>query len=548
MDILKLRGIFLFIFAFCLLILALILWQRAKKDKAKFWLGLSSLFSAFYAFFCGGTYFFWEVSSIASVYWYRTTWLGVLLLPPFVIFTYYFTKNFKWLKIKAFLLYLSAIIISYLSLTTNLFVRSVYLKHSNISSLAGELDFVGRLYILFCVLIVLINLLREFFRSTGFRKLQLQYFILGIILFAVTGIITTSVVPFIIGESPYYDVTAYASFVWMGLTAYAILRYRLFDIKVILTQLVVFALWITTLVRLFLSKGWQEVLINGGFLVFLVIFGILLIRSVLKEVEQREKLEALTKNLEAANEKLKTLDRLKSEFLSFASHQVKSPMSIVKGYATLIFDGTLGPVSNEIKDIAKKIKNSADRLIGLVNNLLDLRKIEEGKMEFNFEKINVVEVVKNLVEEFKQLAKDKNLELTFESEKDEIKINLDVQKFSQVIQNLIDNAIKYTEKGGVKVSITNGKERGAKSEGQMTKDYVLITVADSGRGISKELASKLFEQFSRDASVKKEIQGTGLGLYIAKQIVLAHQGEIWAESEGEGKGSKFMVKLPVVGE
>ena len=330
--------------------------------------------------------------------------------------------------------------------------------------------------------------------------------------------------------------------------AYAILKYHLFDIKIILTQFLVFILCTGSLIRLFLSKGWQEVLINGSFLVFLVIFGILLIRSVLKEVEQREKLEALTKNLEAANEKLKALDKLKSEFLSFASHQVKSPMSIVKGYATLIFDGSLGPVSNEIKDIAKKIKNSADRLIGLVNNLLDLRKIEEGKMEFNFEKINVVEVVKNLVEEFKQLAKDKNLELTFESEKDEIKINLDVQKFSQVIQNLIDNAIKYTEKGWVKVSITNSKEQEAKSEGQMTKDYVLITVADSGRGISKELASKLFEQFSRDASVKKEIQGTGLGLYIAKQIVLAHHGEIWAESEGEGKGSKFMVKLPVAGE
>ncbi|MEK7481847.1 MAG: histidine kinase N-terminal 7TM domain-containing protein, partial [Patescibacteria group bacterium] len=147
MDILKLRGISLFVVAFCLLILALIIWQRAEKDKVKIWLGFSAFFTALYAFFCGGTYFFWQADSTASVYWYRTTWLGVFILPSFIIFTYYFAQNLKYLKMKMFLLYLGAVIISYFALTTNLIVKFVYLKYPNISSLAGKLDFLGRLYI-----------------------------------------------------------------------------------------------------------------------------------------------------------------------------------------------------------------------------------------------------------------------------------------------------------------------------------------------------------------------------------------------------------------
>ena len=140
MDILKLRGISLFVVAFCLLILALVIWQRAEKDKVKIWLGFSAFFTALYAFLRRNL-FFWQADSMASVYWYRTTWLGVFLLPSFIIFTYYFVQNLKYLKIKAFLLYSGAVIISYFALTTNLIVKSVYFRYPNISSSAGELDF-----------------------------------------------------------------------------------------------------------------------------------------------------------------------------------------------------------------------------------------------------------------------------------------------------------------------------------------------------------------------------------------------------------------------
>lgn len=239
----------------------------------------------------------------------------------------------------------------------------------------------------------------------------------------------------------------------------------------------------------------------------------------------------LFEQIKEINEKLKELDKLKSQFLSFASHQVKSPMTVVKDYANLIYDGAYGKASPKIKETAKKIKNSADRMISLVDDFLDLRKIEEGRMEYNFEDVDVARLVKEVSDEMKTLAAEKKLKLVFESGVKKINIRADKQKLRQVIQNLIDNAIKYTPKGFVKINML------------LANDYILITVSDSGIGVSKELSPHLFEEFRRDPKAGKRIQGTGLGLYIAKQIVEAHNGEIWAESEGEGKGSKFCVKL-----
>ncbi len=534
MELLKIRGIFLFIISFSLVILALAAWQRARGDKAKMWLGYSAFFVALYAFFCGGTYFFWKADSIASIYWYRTTWLGIFLLPPFIIFTYHFVQNIKYLKIKEFFLYVIAIAIGWVALGTNLIVKSVYFKYPNISSMAGPFDFLGRAYIAVCVAVILFNLLKEYFKSDGFRKIQLQYFILGVTIFFVTGIITTAIIPLMTGESSYYDIAAYASFFWVALTAMAIFKYNLFNIKVIATELLMFLVWISIFINFIVANSLREKFVFGGLLLFLLAFGILLVRSVLREVAQRERLEKLTEDLQKANEELKRTEQLKAEFFSFAAHQVKSPMAVIKGYATLIGDGTLAGVPMEkIAEVAKKIGAAASRTLAMVNNLLDMRKIEEGRMAYAFQETDVVAPTKAIVEDLGTLAKDKGLEMTFESSQDEIVMNIDLQKFSQVIQNLIDNAVKYTDAGWIKVRLN------------AVDGNVLFEVSDSGRGFSKEFAAKMFEQFARDPALAQDTKGTGLGLFIAKQIVEAHGGTIWAFSEGEGAGSTFSVKMPL---
>lgn len=225
-------------------------------------------------------------------------------------------------------------------------------------------------------------------------------------------------------------------------------------------------------------------------------------------------------------------DRTKTQFLSFASHQVKSPMTVVKDYADLIADGSYGTIPDKVKETAKKIHESADRLINLVNNLLDLRKLEEGKIEYNFAPMELNALVKNVFEELKTLANEKGLKMGLEVPSQPITLQADSEKLRQVIQNLIDNSIKYTEKGWINVKL------------EVLGSKIQIVVSDSGLGIPKNLIPELFEQFNRGSAEAKKIKGTGLGLYIAKQFVEAHHGRVWAESEGSGKGSRFIVELP----
>lgn len=239
--------------------------------------------------------------------------------------------------------------------------------------------------------------------------------------------------------------------------------------------------------------------------------------------------------LETANLRLSQLDRLKSEFLSFAAHQIKAPMSVVKGYATLIIDGSVGAASQQISDIATKIRDSADRMVGLVNSFLDLRRLEEGRVQYVWAEADLGSLVGTIVDEMRQLAAKKGLELRFAPPARVWKVSADLSSLRQVFQNLIDNAIKYTDRGSVTVSVESG-----------TGSTVRVRVADTGRGISPQLLPKLFGQFSRDPSIAHELAGTGLGLYIARQIAEAHHGTVWAASAGIGKGSEFVVQLPAL--
>lgn len=315
-------------------------------------------------------------------------------------------------------------------------------------------------------------------------------------------------------------------------TSHAIRRYHFLAVKVIATEVLTFVLAVITLIEVIIADDLGTLLLRVGTFALVLAYGILLIRSVIKEVEQREHLQKMTRDLTDANIKLKKLDRVRSEFLSFASHQVKAPMSVVKGYAQLIGDGTFGQVPEKVKETSDKIKESADRLISLVNNLLDLRRLEEGRMEFSFERMDMGKLVSETVNDILPLAEKKGLKLTAEVPDQGLNASADVQKFRQVIQNLVDNSIKYTEKGWVKVVA------------QLKEQQILITVSDSGRGMAADLIPQLFEQFTRERDAAKRIEGTGLGLYIAKQIVLGHKGTIVAASEGPGKGSMFTITLP----
>ncbi len=257
----------------------------------------------------------------------------------------------------------------------------------------------------------------------------------------------------------------------------------------------------------------------------------LLIRSVMKELSQKKRIEKLVENLESAKKNLEDSDVARREFLSFASHQLKTPMTVIKGYATLANDESYFNSPDKMRQIIGKIGESTDHMYRIILNFLDARTIEDGKMNYILKPTDFVKLTFSIVGEFMPYAIQKGLELTFNSSSPFLMVNADETKFRQVIHNLVDNAIKYTDSGFVKVEV---KEENSS---------ILLSVSDSGKGIPLEVKERLFQQFFQERGVAMKTQSAGLGLYIAKEIVKAHEGEIWVESEGEGKGSRFVIKL-----
>lgn len=317
--------------------------------------------------------------------------------------------------------------------------------------------------------------------------------------------------------------------------AYAILKHHLFSMKVVATEILTFALTGISLFQFVVAETPLVKILNLLVLGFFVYFGTLLIKSVLREVEQREQLEKLTEELKVANTKLEDLSRFKTQLLSLASHQIKAPLATIKQFGSLITDGIYGQIPDKVRETVGRMRYSADQLLALINDLLDLRKVEEGRMEYKFEKTDLKKMVNDVVEMNRVTAttSEKKLELTYAQPQGDVFVNADGQKLRQVVQNLVDNAIKYTNEGFVRVSL--------KIEGT----DALVSVQDSGYGIPAVLLPQLFEEFVRDERVKKQIRGTGLGLFIARKILEAHAGKLWATSEGEGKGSTFFARLPL---
>ena len=243
-----------------------------------------------------------------------------------------------------------------------------------------------------------------------------------------------------------------------------------------------------------------------------------------------------TAELQKANDELKQLDEAKSEFISIASHQLRTPLTIIKGYISMMIEGNFGKVSVKIEDNLKKVFGANERLINLVENLLDISRIESGRQEFNYSTARLEDMASAVVDDFKKNAKDKKLILIFHKPTHPTpEVKLDSDKIHEVMMNFVDNAIKYTKHGKVEVSII------------VEEGSVIYCVKDSGSGISPELMAVLFQKFSRGAgSFRTHTEGLGLGLYVAKMMIDAHHGKIWAESNGIGKGSKFCFSLPYV--
>lgn len=381
--------------------------------------------------------------------------------------------------------------------------------------------------------------LRKTFTAKTEEKKQFKIVLLGAIIMFVLIIIFNFIIPVFYNNPKFIPFGALFIFPFIAFTSYAILKHKLFDIKIIATAVLAFVLSIVTFLEIIFSEGFEQVMFRSSVFILVLIFSIFLLKSVRKEVAQREQIQRLADNLEKANTRLKELDKLKSEFVSFATHQIRAPITAIKGYISLILEGSYGEVSDKIKEAVERVRKSSESLSMVVEDYLNISRIETGEMKYNFKVMDFGKLVREVAQELTPVIKQDGLKLKIDvDENKEYKAKIDEGKMKQIITNLIDNAVKYTDVGHIEISVSKDEKR----------ERVKVKVADTGIGISKETMSKLFQKFSRAKDANKtNIRGTGIGLYIAKVMTEAHNnGRIWAESEGEGKGSRFYVEIGAV--
>jgi len=231
----------------------------------------------------------------------------------------------------------------------------------------------------------------------------------------------------------------------------------------------------------------------------------------------------------------KLIEKMKTEFVSLAAHQLRTPLSAIKWTLKMLLDGDLGEITKEQRDFIEKTYQSNERIISLINDLLNVTRIEEGRYLYKPQLFQIEKVVQSVIDSYQGEIKKKKLKFEFKKPKKKLpEVKIDVEKMKLVIQNLLDNAIRYTSLGGkVTISLKNIKKE------------VEFQIQDTGIGIPKDQQERVFAKFFRAANaIRTDTEGSGLGLYIAKNIVEAHGGRIWFESE-EGKGTTVCFTIPI---
>ena len=249
--------------------------------------------------------------------------------------------------------------------------------------------------------------------------------------------------------------------------------------------------------------------------------------------ELEEKVGERTQELTAALEEVKKMSKRKTDFVSSVSHELRTPLTSIKGYAAILLTGKLGEIPTEAKQRLEKINRHSDELGHIVNELLDISRIESGKVTMSLEPWDLREVINKIEDLLSGQLKEKKINLEILVQPKDFKVLIDQTQIGRVFINLIGNAMKFTPANG-KISVSGKKKDG----------MIQVDVSDTGCGIPQEAKDSIFEEFFRvENSMNQEIKGTGLGLALVKRIIEAHQGKIWVDSI-MGKGTTFSFTLP----
>jgi len=268
----------------------------------------------------------------------------------------------------------------------------------------------------------------------------------------------------------------------------------------------------------------------------LIIIITIFCRFLALEMKRQQK---LTLEAQLKTEAAETRERVGREFIALASHQLLTPLSIIRGFASLVSSGQLGPLNQKQKKATNQIYNNTLRMIHLVEELLTISRIQQARITFNLQTTDLVPLIKRVVSSILPRAKNKNLKVKFQSPNAKsLMVKIDSEKTESALLNLLDNAISYTQKGGIVVEVKKQKRQG--------KEEAVVSVSDTGVGIPKEFQDRIFQPFFRGKNILDiDKKGTGLGLFVAKSLIEGQGGRMWAESK-LNHGSTFYFSLPLI--
>jgi len=355
--------------------------------------------------------------------------------------------------------------------------------------------------------------------------------ILGATLFILSFLVTGAVASYLVdqGYLPDFGLSQYgvaAMAVFIGVLTYASVQYGAFSLKLFGAQALVLILVLLVASEFLFVRNAKNYALVGVTLAFVILFGYLLVRSVKREIEQREKIEKLVQDLEKANEQQVTL-------IHFITHQIKGFVTKSRNIFSMALEGDFGEVNDQLKPMLQEGFNSDTKGSEMIAQILNAANIRLGKVEYRLAPLDLRTLIEDAVKLLMPAAEKKSLALNLSLGSEPMTIAGDKDQLANVFRNLIDNSIKYTPSGSVTVSLE--KKAG----------NVLFAIKDTGVGITPEDMKVMFTEGGHGKdSVKVNVESTGYGLYIVKQIVEGHKGRVWVESEGQGKGSQFYVEIP----
>ncbi len=522
--------------ALLVLYLASFTYVQNKKERVN---QLFALFCVTIAVWMFGSFMQFTIPSYdGSVFWGRFVYIGIVFMPSLVYhFALTLTKQIKNHSISIPVAYIISITFLIMS-RFDVFVGGLYKYDWGVRIGAQFLHGVFLLVFAYYSANAFLKLIAYYRSVTSAEEKERVKYVL-----TAFGVLAFSVIDFLpaYGIDIRFPIFYLFGVVFVIIITTAVVKYNFLNTKVLTTQILSTLVIFVLTIRLFFAQSSTDILLDGLLLSVVALLNRLLIKSVKSEIKQKEKLhltatrlKKTTEKLRIANKHLKKLDQAKTEFLSITSHQLRTPLSGIKGYVSMLVDGDFGKFSKDQSGILIRVKDEVERLIRLVQVFLDVSRIESGRLTITKQEFDMATLARNVVQELLPTASSKNISIRYKNDENEkFMVNADKDKLKDVLVNMVDNAIKYTPEGYVNVTLIEKPQS------------VICEVSDSGVGVKKEEIDRLFEKFSRGEGIEVvSSTGTGLGLFIVKKIIESHKGKVWATSKGKGKGSTFAFEIP----